>query len=371
MKIAINTLGPSKLKAGIGNYVVNLVHELARIDGRNEYLILANEDNAQHFRFRNKNFTTFVLPSYTKNRVLRILWEQIRLPKFLKKHNVNILHSPGFVAPLRKTTKSVVTVHDMTFFSHPEHHTRWKQMYFRRMIPKSVEKADAVIADSENTKQEIIRYLKTDKNKITTVHLGVGKHFKTGDKKPAQQFLRKKYHIKHNFILFVGTIEPRKNLTRLVEAFLYVKNKGLKLVIVGEKGWKMDSFFKMIDELELKEEVIFTGYVQDTDLVRFYQAAEIFVYPSLYEGFGIPVIEAMACGCPVLTSNISSLKEIAERSAILVNPTYTKAITKAIQKLLKDSPQKRALIHEGIIRAQHLTWEKTAKKTLEVYQKVL
>ncbi|MBI4141752.1 glycosyltransferase family 4 protein, partial [Candidatus Woesearchaeota archaeon] len=186
-----------------------------------------------------------------------------------------------------------------------------------------------------------------------------------------QNFLRTKYKIKHQFILFVGTIEPRKNLTRLVEAFLHVKKKGLKLVIVGEKGWKNEDFYKMIEELDLKENVLFTGYVPDKDLVQFYRAAEMFVYPSIYEGFGIPVIEAMACGCPVITSNISSLKEIANGAAVLVNPSHTKEIAKAIETVLKNKALQAHLAHIGQLRAQKFTWEKTAKKTLDVYRSVI
>lgn len=370
MKIAINTLGPSSLKTGIGNYVVNLVNWLARLDTINEYCILSNESNSAFFDVKNKNFHTIVLPKYTKIKILRIFWEQLRLPFLLKKMNIDLLHSPGFVAPLIKTTKSVVTIHDMTFFSHQEKHTKSKVWYFKNMIPLSAKRADAIIADSDNTKKEISKYLEIPRSKITTVYLGVSKEFKQINKKNARAILRKKYSIENKFILFVGMIEPRKNLLKLVDAFLHIKVPLLKLVIVGQKGWHTKELFETIKELNLENEVLFPGYVPDGDLVLFYNAAEVFVYPSLYEGFGIPVLEAMACGCPVVTSNVSSLPEIAENAALLVNPLNVNELAKSVHKILKDSTIRDALINRGLRRAKEFTWDKTAHKTLDVYYQV-
>jgi len=371
MKIAINTLGPSKIKAGIGNYVVNLVKELSKIDKSNNYLIIANKDNADFFDLNNKNFETFIAPKYTTIKLLRLLWEQLKLPFILKKNNVDLLHSPGFVAPLIKTTKSVVTIHDMTFFSHAKYHTIFKQIYFGKMIPLSARNTDAIIADSNNTKEEIGKYLDIPGNKITTVYLGAGKEFKPIRKTTAQKILLDKYGIHHKFVLFVGMIEPRKNLARLVEAFKNAKDRNTKLVIVGKKGWHTKELSNTIKKVELQNDVIFTGYVPDEDLIMFYNATEFFIYPSLYEGFGIPVIEAMACGCPVITSNISSMKEISGDSAILVEPQNVENITTAIKKLLKNKSLRKELSKSGIERAKFFTWKITAEKTLDVYNKVL
>lgn len=370
MRIAINTLGPSKLKAGVGNYVVSLVQELSKIDDENEYTIFVNRDNEQFFKTNNKHFQIIILPDYTRKKLLRIVWEQFRLPKLLKKMNIDLLHSPGFVAPLKMSAKSVVTVHDMTFFSHPECHTRFKRLYFQNMIPKSIASADAVIADSENTTQEICKYLHTPKEKITTVHLGVGEHFKQINRRKAKEYLKTKYHINNRFILFVGTIEPRKNVQTLVDAFLQIKDPKLKLVIVGNKGWNVAELFKVITESPIKEQIILPGYVTDEDLVKFYNAAEVFVYPSLYEGFGIPIIEAMACGCPVITSNVSSMPEVAGTAALLVDPNNANEIKNAVQKILKNKELRELLIKDGIKQAKKFSWKKTAQATLAVYKKV-
>ena len=369
MRIAINTLGPSKIKAGIGNYVVNLVKELSKIDNKNEYTIFANKDNAEYFTTNNPNFKTITLPNYTRTRFIRILWEQCRLPKLLKQMNIDILHSPGFIAPLKMTAKSIVTIHDMTFFSHPQYHTRFKQYYFKKMIPLTVKKANIIIADSENTKKDIHKYLNTEKSKIITIHLGASEDFKKIDRNKAKKFISKKYSIKNKFILFVGMIEPRKNLQRLVDAFIQIKNPELKIVIVGKKGWQMEEFFKMIKDSKLEDTIIFPGYVPDEDLVKFYNAAEIFVYPSIYEGFGIPVLEALACGCPVITSNTSSMPEITGPAAKLIDPNDTDDIKKTIQKLLRNEQLRQTLGEEGIIQAKKFSWQKTAQKTLEAYEK--
>lgn len=369
VRIAINTLGPSKIKAGIGNYVVNLVKELSKLDIKNEYVILANSDNAEFFTTNNPNFKTITLPNYTRTKFLRILWEQFKLPKLLRQMGIDILHSPGFIAPLRMTAKSVVTIHDMTFFSHPQYHTKFKRFYFKKMIPLTAKKAAVIIADSENTKKDICKYLDADKQKIAVIHLGVGKDFKKIDAGKAKKFISRKYGIKNKFILFVGMIEPRKNLQRLVDAFLQLKEHELKLVIVGKKGWQMDEFFKMIKELKLEDSIIFPGYVPDDDLVKFYNAAEVFVYPSMYEGFGIPVLEALACGCPVITSNTSSMPEITGPAAVLINPADTQDIKKAMQKLLKNEQLRKTLSEQGIEQAKKFSWQKTAQKTLEAYEK--
>lgn len=368
MRIAINTLGSSSLKVGVGNYVIHLVHELAKIDKQNQYYIIANKKNARFFSTKNPALKILITPNYTAIKPLRILWEQLLLPFIIKKNEINLLHSPGFIAPLIKTSASIVTIHDMTFFSHPQCHTRFKRAYFTTLIPHTIRNADAISADSENTKQDIIAHLATTPSKIHTIHLGIDTNFQPLDKKSAQQTLQKKYNLNKPFILFVGMIEPRKNLNRLIDAYVSLKT-ATQLVIVGKKGWHMDSFFKKIKDLRTKE-IVLTGYVPDEDLPFFYTAADAFVYPSLYEGFGLPVIEAMACGCPVVTSNNSSLKEIAEEAALLINPENTQELADAMKKIIHDKQLRKTLIQKGLKQAQQFTWKKTAEKTLELYHQV-
>lgn len=365
MKIAINTLGPSRIKVGIGNYIVNLVNGLQNLDKNNRYLIFVAEKNkdmfekAENFRFRKIGF-------FSGNRILRIVWEQIILPFTLLINKVDVLHSPGFVSPIFKTTKQILTIHDMTFFTHPQFHLKSKIRYFQKMIPVSAKKADMLVVDSENTKQDIINILKINPEKIKTVYLGT--NFKKQTK--AKEWITQKYGIIAPFILFAGMLEPRKNIPNLIRAFAGLAPEiSHSLVIVGKNGWVFEEIFELVERLNLKERIIFTGYIPDDDLQYFYSAADCFVYPSYYEGFGIPVIEAMACGCPVITSNNSSLKEIAGDAALLINnPDNASEIAKKIKKIILNKRLRETLNQKGLKKIKEFSWKKTAEKTLEAYK---
>lgn len=364
MNIAVNTLGTSSLKAGTGRYAVNLVKELEIIDKKNNYFVFVNNLNKNYYN-SNKNFKLINVGWFGNQTLLRILWEQFVLPFKLKKLNINVLHSLGFVSPLVKTTKQIVTIHDTTFFTHSQHHTLFKRIYFKFIIPLCARKADLISADSENTRQDIINLLKINADKVKTIHLGVEEIFK----KQNNNRILKKYSINKNYILFVGMIEPRKNIPNLIKAFSKL-DKDFQLVIVGKKGWHYDEIFQLIKKLKLENKIIFTGYVPDEELVSLYSSAKLFVYPSFYEGFGLPVLEAMACQCPVITSNISSMKEIAENAAILVNPNNVKEIEKAMEQILKNKDLQKELIKKGLKRAKEFTWKNTARKSLECYEEL-
>lgn len=365
MKIAINTLGSSKIKVGIGNYVVNLVNELQKLDFENDYLILVGRENRGLFA-KSKNFKFVTVWFWNQNKLLRIFWEQLILPFRLLIHRIDILHSPGFVSPILKTTKQIITIHDMTFFTHPNYHLKSKVKYFQNMIPISAKNANWILTDSENTKKDVVEILGTDQTKIKTVYFGTNFKFLKGSSK----FIKQKYKLNCPFILFVGMIEPRKNIFNLIRAFSKISSKiKHKLVIVGKKGWMYDEIFELVEKLTLREKVIFTDYVSDKYLEYFYSAADLFIYPSYYEGFGIPVIEAMACGCPVITSNNSCLSEIAKNAAVLINnPDDTEEIAQKIKRVLFSSIVKQNLSKKGLTRAKDFSWQKTAAKTLEVYK---
>lgn len=367
MKIAINGLGPSKIKMGIGVYVVNLVKELQNLDKKNKYLLFVGNENQNLFK-QNSNFILYNIGIFNTYRLLRVFWEQFVMPFVLLKEGVQILHSPSFVSPILKTTKQVLTIHDLTFFTHPQYHLASKVRYFRNMIPISTKMADIIIADSENTKQDIIKVLGVDPNKIKTIYLGT--NFRK--QKNAKKWIWQKYGINQPFILFVGMLEPRKNIPNLIRAFAQLAPKiKHKLVIVGKKGWRFIDIFRLVKELDLKERVIFTGYVPDKDLEYFYSAAECFVYPSYYEGFGIPIIEAMACECPVVTSNNSSLKEITDNLLLSIkNPNHPNEISKRIFKVLKSRSLHKQLKRSGLRKVRDFNWRNTANETLKTYEAV-
>ena len=369
MNIAINTLSLNRTKVGMGNYICNLVNNLAKIDKKNNYYIFVSERNKGFFNIDQDNFKIINLGKSVTRGLNRFLWEQFSLPKYLKKNRIDVLHSPGFVIPFLSRAKNIVTIADMTFMTHPQVHTLFKRAYFGLFMPCSIRKADTVLAISESTKKDILDLVKVDPDKIQVTHLAHGGEFRLIDKKKAKGFATTKYKINPPFIIFVGMIEPRKNLARVFTAFSEMKKDGMmhKLVIVGKKGWKYKEIFEIARKLDLDKDIVFTGYVPDKDLAILYNAAEMLVYPCLYEGFGIPVLEAMACGCPVITSNVSSMPEVAGDAALLVDPESTENIKSAMSRLIKDRKLNQDMVKRGLKRSDEFSWEGCARETLKAY----
>ncbi len=353
----------------MGRYIVELTHSLPAFDPQNTYYIYVSKKNKSYFTLSEKNIVVKTISSFWCFLFFKIIWEQFFLPFSLWKNNVQLYHGTGFTLPFFKSKKMryVVTIADMTFFSHPKYHTWWKVFYFQHMIPPTLKKADIVIAISENTKSDVMKMIKISPEKIKSIYLGVDEKFLPQQEKEYKEIL-KKYSIPKPYILFVGMLEPRKNLDGLLRAYAPLKERlNHHLIIVGKKGWKYEPIFETVKKLELQNHVHFLGYVPDEDVPALYSAATCFVYPSFYEGFGIPIIEAMACGCPVITSNNSSMKEIAGNAAILVDPYNITDIQNAIELLIADKAIRIKKRKEGIIQAKKFSWEKMVFKTKEVY----
>jgi glycosyltransferase involved in cell wall biosynthesis len=261
----------------------------------------------------------------------------------------------------------------MTFFLFPELHTRFKRLFFPNAIRFSARAADALIAVSESTRRDAIRLLKLPPEKIWTVPLGV-----TPDYHPIRDPVllgstRQKYHLPDRFLLFVGTVEPRKNLPLLLRVYRRLVDAGqeVPLVIVGRLGWMYDQIFALIETLGLKERIHFAGYLPDQDLPMIYNLAELLVYPSIYEGFGLPPLEALACGTPVITTAVSSLPEHVGEAGLLVPPGDEQALFQALQQAITDPQLRQELARRGPPQAAQFTWKRTAQATLQVYQQVL
>ncbi len=369
MNVAINTLSLYKTKAGMGRYIGELVNQLPVLDPQNIYSIYVSKKNKKYFTFVAKNIVVKTISTIWNVPFLKILWEQFFLPFSLWKNEINLYHSTGFTLPFfkPKKTKYVVTLADMTFSSHPEYHLWWKVCYFRYMIPRALKKADKVITISENTKNDIIKMIKISPEKIKTIYLGVDQQF-SPQKKAFCKKIIKKYGLKTPYILFVGMLEPRKNIIGLLHAYALLKDrKEHELVIVGKKGWKYENIFETVKKLSLQNLVHFLGYVPDEELPALYSAATCFVYPSFYEGFGIPVLEAMACGCPVITSNNSSMKEIAGNAAVLVDPENKETIKDAIELILSHKKEQQRRRKAGLLHVKKFRWDVMAKQTKELY----
>lgn len=375
MRIGINTLSLPSQKTGGGKYISYLINSLCRLDRSNSYSVFANRTNMPQFHLDNcSNFDMIDCGFMANIRPLRLGWEQVFLPHQVKERQVDLLHSPGFIAPLGLKCRSVVTIFDMTFFLFPDRHTLSKRLYFGFFLPRSARKADMIIAISESSKNDIIRCLHLPEEKVRVIYPGADESFRPVQDEEGLEQVKSRYGIKKDFILTVGVLEPRKNLDRLIRAFDLLLSKDgfdLQMVIVGKKGWAYQPILDLPDHLGLQDRVIFTGYVPEEDLPLLYNGACLFVYPSIYEGFGIPVLEAMACGTPVITSNVSSIPEVAGDAALLVDPYDIQAIAQAIEKLLGDEELKGKMKHAGLKQARQFSWEKMALLTLEVYKEIL
>ena len=366
MRIAINTLAMRRELHGGGNYIKNLVWALSRIDAENDYLIFGSSENADHLKGLPGNFRIELAPS---NRALRLPWEQTVLPMKLKRERIDVFHGPGFVAPFIKTCSQVVSILDMTFDLLPQRHSLVKRIYFQNMIPSMVKRSDQVITISESSKRDILDFVRVEPEKISVTPLGVDSRFKPVTDKARLLNIREKYDLPREFILFVGVIEPRKNLKSLLAAYEAGSlSDRFDLVLAGSLGWDYSGLIEKISNSRLRASIRMPGYVDDGDLPALYSTAAVFVYPSLYEGFGLPVLEAMACGAPVITSSISSLPEVTGDTAILVDPNDASALGSALQRMLEDQELREDFAKRGWERAKLFTWARTAETTLEVYE---
>jgi len=304
---------------------------------------------------------------------LHRIWHRARLPIPIQTAigRVDLFHEPDFVLPpTLPRTPTVLTVHDLTFVRDPESAFPRLRRYLNRVVPQSVARATHVLADSVATKNDLVDLYHASPDKITVLYGGVDARFVLVRDPERLAAVRAKYGIGSSpFILGLGTIQPRKNYKRLIQAFSNIKYQmsNIKLAIAGGKGWLYDDIFAEVKRLGLEGCVLFPGFVDDDDLPALYSAAEALAFPSIYEGFGLPILEAMACGTPVVTSVTSSLPELAGDAALLVEPTDAGAIATALLRLLQEDDLRRKLVGAGFEQARKFTWEKAAAQLLEVY----
>jgi glycosyltransferase involved in cell wall biosynthesis len=299
------------------------------------------------------------------------LWHQ-KLPLKNELRKFDIIHNPyQFPIILNFKQKYIVTIHDLIQILFPNENQKIVYICQKMMFPKIVQSIDKIISDSHHTKQDIIKHFKIPEDKIKVIHLAASENYRPLNEKEIIN-IKQKYNLNYPFILYVGTLEPRKNIPTLLKALYKLKKQGIKhkLVITGKKGWKYKSIFETIDKLNLQKDVIFTGYVPDEDLPALYNAADLFVYPSLYEGFGLPPLEAMQCGTPVITSNTSSLPEVVGDAGIMVNPYDVDELANKMYEVLTNDGLREELSKKGLERAKLFSWKKCAEEHLKVYEEV-
>ncbi|MCM8709663.1 glycosyltransferase family 4 protein [Clostridium sp. SYSU_GA19001] len=369
MKIAIDARGVNWYRGtGIGTYTDKVLRYLLRMDSKNYYHIYWSGENYEEFQFSNTNI---IMASKKHHR----FFEQNYFPADLKDNNIDIYHIPqnGIGMCENIECKKIATMHDLIPYIMPETVGRGYLLKFLKDVPKVIELSDALITVSEWSKQDILKYFPIDKNKIFVTPLAADDIYKPLDKEKCKYFLSKQYNINKSFILYIGGFSPRKNVKSLITAFAKVYKdlgKDYNLVIVGATRDQGQYLSEFSSNLEFSSKIIFTGFAPENHLPILYNACDAFVYPSLYEGFGLPPLEAMNCGTPVITSNLTSIPEVVGDAGILINPYNEYELMEALKKLLNNEKLQNEYREKGLIRAQDFSWNKTAEKTLEVYKKI-
>lgn len=357
-------------KTGVGWYIYNIVKELSKTD-KNDYI-------AEFINFMGRHDVKSQIDYDIKikqNKLLTYTMYNFLTKKMNISHNLilgtksDIYHFFNFTIPKNIKGKVIVTIYDTVFFSAPETMGDMKAISEYKY---AAERSDLILTISESAKSDIIKHFNVDEKKIEIVTPGIDLEKYLHNYTDIElENVRKKYKLPENYILYLGTIEPRKNIERTIKAFIKYKKEvkdDLKFVIVGGKGWKYDNIMKLIESMGT--DIILTGYIDEEDKIPIYKLAQIFAFPSLYEGFGMPVLEAMAAGVPVITSNVSSLPEVAGDAAILVDPLNEDEIFEAYKKILSDKKLQLEMIEKGLEQAKKFEWKESAKVLEQIYEKM-
>lgn len=376
MRIGIDYTPAYEQGGGIGRLTRDLIAALSHLDTNTSYkLFVAGAKKnelpskfAQNFQWK----PTSISPTW-----LARIWYRTKLPIPIEAFTgqLDLFHATDFtLPPTLLQTKTIVTVHDLSFVRVPDTSSPKLKKYLDAVVPYSVKKATHVIADSQATKDDLTDLYDISPDKITVLLSGIDSRYRYVISIDGYMTMRRKYNIPNvPYIFTIGTIQPRKNYSRLIKALKILRETGydIHLVIAGGKGWLEDEMYKTLAKTKMQDFVHLIGFADDNDVAELYSGAECVAFTSLYEGFGFPVLESMACGTPVVTSNVSSLPEVAGDAAIMVNPYDIEAIAKGIQRILDDSELKETLIQRGFVQAAKFTWENSAQNLLNIYQTVL
>jgi glycosyltransferase involved in cell wall biosynthesis len=372
MRIAIDARMAREPLSGPGRYAVNLVRSLAGLDQRNQYVVL--QDRGLSSRITDAgNFETIWL-GYSALSLRTVLW----LQNLLRKKRIDVFHCPYFLAPLLSSSANIITVHDLMALNFPHFFQGrslpvrvYAKVFSHTFFRLSISRSSKIITDSVVVKNEVIRWKPEYEKKITVVGLAVDPCFRKITRREPIDRIRGRYALTGKIILYVGNTRPYKNLPRLIRAFglLRSENPSCQLVIGGGESRNLPSLKNLVRNLGLDDHVIFTGKLSDEEVVALMNAADVFVFPSLYEGFGLPPLEAMACGTPVVSSNAGALPEILGHAALLANPRREKEICACVERVLTDEALRRTLVERGHRRVSFYSWEETGRQMLEVYKR--
>lgn len=352
--------------AGIGQYILRLTDALAALDHENQYyLFQSRKDRTQLVNTPNFHRRDLWTPSHHR-------FERVALSAEMFPHSLDVLHSPDFIPPRKTRAPNVITIHDLAFLLYPRFLTPDAARYYGQIDPAS-RSAAHIIAVSQSTKRDITRLLGVPEDKVSVIYEAANSTAQPMDKERARARVREKYGINGDFILFVSTIEPRKNLPTLLAAYSKLRDQyksEARLVVAGHKGWLTEEVDQAMAKYTLAGQVCFLGAVPTQELAYLYNAARVFALPSFYEGFGLPPLEAMASGTPVIVSNVSSLPEVVGDAGILLDPNDVDGWTVALHRVLAEKELRAEMSIKGLKRAEHFSWDRAARETLHVYKKV-
>jgi len=354
---------------GIGTYIRNLLRHLARIDRENEYVLLCQESDMGVAATLGENFRAVLEPADNYS-----IAEQIHVPWVLMREKPDVYHAPHYVLPVAVRSRSVVTIHDCIHLMFPQYlPNRAAYAYARGAMWSAAMRSDRILTVSEASKRDILHFFNVPPDKISVVYNAIDERI--WEEPPPEDIarVRERFQLDQRFVLYAGTIKPHKNLVRLIEAFAQLRKgefEELKLLIIGDEISKLPALRRAVHSYKLHKHVRFLGFLPDETLAALYRLASLFVFPSLYEGFGLPPLEAMASGTPVVTSNVSSLPEVAGDAAVLVDPYDVSSIVEGMRRVLSDSALANELRRKGLIRARDFSWERSVARTHEIYQLV-
>jgi len=376
MKIGIDARFAVCKRRGIGNYSLKLILNLAEIDSENQYILYVDRDDVEKVL---PNKPNFCIKKLTPANYL--FWEQVLLPQQAKKDSLDILHCLGNTAPIKishriKLVSSIMDVMYLKDYSElPQSYSLYQKLgriYRKIVVPLTISRLSKVITISGFSKLDIMHHLKALRDEdVAVTYLAANEWFVPCKNETAFESLKKKYNINADFIFTLGATDPRKNTERIIRTFLELKSEKAiteQLVIAGLPNWKNTLFYKMIIESDVKHDIIFLDFVTEDDLVCLYNYAKVFLYPSLYEGFGLPPLEAMSCGVPVITSNSTSIPEIVGDAAILINPHDNEELKDALLLMLRDEKVRSDNIERGFRQVKKFSWRRMAAETLEIYK---
>lgn len=367
MQIGIDARLVYHTRAGIGEYTLRLTQALAAAYPEERFTLLQDTRTSQPLiNAENVAIARTRVPSHYR-------LEQFLMPWVLRRLGTDVFHSPDFIPPLRSRGPSVITIHDLGFLIYPHFLTKDAARYYGQ-IDRAVRHAEQIIAVSQSTKNDLVRMLGVPEDKISVIYEAAAPQFQPMDRAAAYQHIQALYDIPEEFILFVSTIEPRKNINGLLRAYRRLRDDYKltpALVLVGAPGWLSDDVYALMDVLDLAPYCFFLGRVDTHDLCYLYNAAQCLVHPAFYEGFGLPPLEAMACGTPVIVSNVSSMPEVVGDAALQIDPKHDEEITVALWRVLTDPALRESLRAKGLQRASAFSWRRAAEQTMEVYRKAV